>query len=703
MSTRITFARATRPVVPLALALLAFAGPVSAQAVDQSFDPSPLLGPSVSGFGFAISGSQQLAQTFTVGVTGRLSAVSILADGFGAATRPVLVQVRTVQAGLPAEGPGAVLAEGWIPAAVMLGASGLRRVAFPDDGPQVFAGQILSIVVSSEEQIGSYGWQAGVTSSATSTLLYTRGAAAFRSSTGPWRHHTNETDYGFTTEVLAEPLPPGHVFVNPGDYKGEWWVGPVMYRGPNVVPLPVGTTRVILAGSDFFDVTVAADGIVTTSRPEAVQGGQGTLTFQTVDIEVDPEAFTGDWSVDRVTAHDMRGRATATVVRGLWYRMTAGTGMSTFMVHVAADGWVSVQNGVSAIGGLRTLTFRSLDVTIQPGVFTGPWVLSRITGPLTGSATVRLVYGTRYELKTLDGFFVVVVGPDGQVSAENGLSASGGHATLRFNTETVNVDPAEYTGGWFVSHLTDYIHGPASVVIVPGVRFGIVAGNVFYLQAGEAGIVTVENGVSAQGGPNTVIFNTRPVMVDPGGAPGGWSIHAATGLMQGTAIVHLVTEVTYLFQAQGTAVTFRVGADCELTPPSVDVAGQVFAFTCDPDVVPPVISGPGDIVADADRPEGAIVTYEVTARDERAGGVPVTCTPSSGSLFPPGQTLVTCTASDMAGNVAQQQFVVTVNPLVVNAAPIAVACCDIDVDRWRRVVNGPRFQRHRRCCRADIE
>jgi hypothetical protein len=59
----------------------------------------------------------------------------------------------------------------------------------------------------------------------------------------------------------------------------------------------------------------------------------------------------------------------------------------------------------------------------------------------------------------------------------------------------------------------------------------------------------------------------------------------------------------------------------------------------------PVLNLPGDISADATSPAGAVVTYVVTATDN---GV-VSCTPASGSTFPLGTTLVTCTATNATG------------------------------------------------------
>jgi HYR domain len=55
------------------------------------------------------------------------------------------------------------------------------------------------------------------------------------------------------------------------------------------------------------------------------------------------------------------------------------------------------------------------------------------------------------------------------------------------------------------------------------------------------------------------------------------------------------------------------------------------------------------------------VTYTATATDDVDGTIIPTCNPSSGSTFPIGDTIVTCTATDKAGNTATPAtFVVTV-------------------------------------------
>ncbi len=85
------------------------------------------------------------------------------------------------------------------------------------------------------------------------------------------------------------------------------------------------------------------------------------------------------------------------------------------------------------------------------------------------------------------------------------------------------------------------------------------------------------------------------------------------------------------------------------------------------DTTDPVLSGvPGNITVEATIPAGAAVTYTPpTASDTVDPSPTLDCTPASGSIFPLGATVVTCTATDASGNTADASFNVT----VVNTPP----------------------------------
>ena len=73
----------------------------------------------------------------------------------------------------------------------------------------------------------------------------------------------------------------------------------------------------------------------------------------------------------------------------------------------------------------------------------------------------------------------------------------------------------------------------------------------------------------------------------------------------------------------------------------------------------PIITVSENLTVNATNTNGAIVTYHVSALDN-VGVVNISCTKDSGTNFPIGDTPVTCTAYDAAGNSKAGTFVVTV-------------------------------------------
>lgn len=72
------------------------------------------------------------------------------------------------------------------------------------------------------------------------------------------------------------------------------------------------------------------------------------------------------------------------------------------------------------------------------------------------------------------------------------------------------------------------------------------------------------------------------------------------------------------------------------------------------------ITVPAPLRVEAQGPGGSRVLFEASARDPRQGPRPVRCEPRSGSLFPMGQTTVTCRATDAEGKNVAGRFLVSV-------------------------------------------
>ena len=78
------------------------------------------------------------------------------------------------------------------------------------------------------------------------------------------------------------------------------------------------------------------------------------------------------------------------------------------------------------------------------------------------------------------------------------------------------------------------------------------------------------------------------------------------------------------------------------------------------DTTKPSLTLPAGIIVDATSPSGAIVTYATSASDIVSGAVAVVCSKASGTTFPIGTTVVSCTAADGAGNTVSGDFTVLV-------------------------------------------
>jgi hypothetical protein len=93
------------------------------------------------------------------------------------------------------------------------------------------------------------------------------------------------------------------------------------------------------------------------------------------------------------------------------------------------------------------------------------------------------------------------------------------------------------------------------------------------------------------------------------------------------------------------------------------------------DLTPPTLSCPPAVIAldHLGTSPGETVTFTVTAEDELDPAPSVVCSPPSGSVFPFGTTMVTCTAIDRSGNEATCDFPVTVRKKLgqPSAAPVS--------------------------------
>ena len=88
-----------------------------------------------------------------------------------------------------------------------------------------------------------------------------------------------------------------------------------------------------------------------------------------------------------------------------------------------------------------------------------------------------------------------------------------------------------------------------------------------------------------------------------------------------------------------------------------------------PDVVAPRLDVPAAVRVRSPSSTGRIVRYRAVAVDETDGVVTASCAPGSGTRFPAGRTVVSCSAADRAGNVEHAGFAVHVRVRVAGVRP----------------------------------
>lgn len=161
--------------------------------------------------------------------------------------------------------------------------------------------------------------------------------------------------------------------------------------------------------------------------------------------------------------------------------------------------------------------------------------------------------------------------------------------------------------------------------------------------------------------PNAAGWNRGPVTIaisaidEAGGSGVAGITFSASGAQTIASTTVQGPEASVPVAAEGTTT---------ITYHATDNAGNAesdHTLTVQIDETAPVVTVPANgIVADASSTSGAAVAYDVTVKDNLDPAPSGGCSPPSGSQFPIGQTVVTCDASDRAGNTASASFTVTV-------------------------------------------
>ncbi len=175
-------------------------------------------------------------------------------------------------------------------------------------------------------------------------------------------------------------------------------------------------------------------------------------------------------------------------------------------------------------------------------------------------------------------------------------------------------------------------------------------------RAGNSASAT-ETGINVDKTPPTlnVPGSMTPEATTPAGAVVNFSASVSDNLDSSVSLICSPPSGTLFILDAPTLVT------CTATDDADNTTSGSFTVTVQ-DTTPPVISPMAGILVHTTDPAGEPANYtSPTTFDIVDGAGVATCSPASGSLFPPGDTTVTCTATDSRGNTSSITFNVHIN------------------------------------------
>ena len=167
--------------------------------------------------------------------------------------------------------------------------------------------------------------------------------------------------------------------------------------------------------------------------------------------------------------------------------------------------------------------------------------------------------------------------------------------------------------------------------------------------------------------------------------------------------LYFATSATFNAQPQFLGQFYQVCVETTLLPQFSFKSFQTAGLSIPPGCL--TLTCPTNVVVNCTNAGGTVVTFNPTGATRCGSNVVVTCEPPSGSVFPPGASVVLCSAIDSQGNQDQCRFLVTVLPpcpLTVTRRPgnrvelrwvgdAIVEFADVlnDDPDWRRVIGTP--------------
>ena len=278
-----------------------------------------------------------------------------------------------------------------------------------------------------------------------------------------------------------------------------------------------------------------------------------------------------------------------------------------------------------------------------------------IVGVGKTTVTVTADDGTNQSTCTVDVNVVDTTAPQITCPANITVSAPAGacSATVNYTTPTA----------------TDAC-GPANVVCLPASGSSFPSG-----QTTVTCTATDGSNNQAQCTFTITVNGASPAITCPANITASASPDACSAVVNYTTPTSCAGATVGCVPASGS--TFPVGETTVTCTATAGTSSAECTFTVTVnDTTPPTITCPPDVNAFADaNGTSKPVSYPAPDFGDNCPGATVQCVPASGSTFPLGDTVVTCTATDAHQNTNQCTFTVSVraNPVIPTLDPRALA------------------------------
>jgi hypothetical protein len=443
----------------------------------------------------------------------------------------------------------------------------------------------------------------------------------------------------------------------------------------------IGTTSVTVNGvAATLTSGTPHDGTWQATVPITLPVGAGSalqFDIRAQDSAANAGTTTLRIDTDGIPAAMDRNRATAADESD---RYSNEFNIAATMGTVTRNGWdVRLSNAASPLAGSVTASVRGTGSTATISVCNGTEKLLLLNAigetvhflcnAATNSITVRAatngvqlrkrMTATTWQTATLPMNAQLTIGSPAAASADN---------TEPIIIEIIDIDE---TGQETV--IGSYVLPPGATVDVvvtespegKQLQLEVLDGEVSITLGGVTTTVTAGETVSApfdQTPP--VIAATANLTLEATSAAGAVATFAApqtTDAVDGIGVATCAPSSGSTFAIATTSVT------CTARDRAGNESNSVFFVTVR-DTTSPAVTVPENIIEPATSASGAVVSFISTASDLVSGALTSACAPASGSTFPIGTTVVTCTATDAAGNVGSASFSVLVPSLDLVAA-----------------------------------